>query len=149
VVAVSLKKKCGWMVYGLRPMTSVQPDPLVPSLWPIHEMLSGKYFLDELYDFALVRPAKWVSEVVAFRWIDRALIDGTLHAIAGAAMRVGAGARWFDKWGINYPPDRLGDGVKASGNSFRVIQTGRVQDYLLITLSAVIAVGGVFFLVLR
>ena len=140
---------CGWLLYGRRPLASGQSDPLVASLGPIHEMLSGKYFLDELYDFALVRPAKWVSEVVAFRWIDRALIDGTLHAIAGAAMRVGAGARWFDKWGINYPPDRLGDGVKASGNSFRVIQTGRVQDYLLITLSAVIAVGGVFFLVLR
>ena len=140
---------CGWLLYGRRPLAAGQPDPLVSSLGPVHEMLAGKYFLDELYDFVLVRPAKWVSEVVAFRWIDRALIDGTLHAIAGAAMRIGAGARWFDKWGINYPPDKLGDGVRASGYSFRVIQTGRVQDYLLITLSAVIAVGGVFFLVLR
>jgi len=64
-------------------------------------------------------------------------------------MRIGAGARWFEKWGINYPSDKLSDGVRASGYSFRVIQTGRVQDYLLITLSAIIAVGGALFLVLR
>ena len=140
---------CGWLLYGRRPLASGQPDPLVAALGPVHQLLAGKYFLDELYDFALVRPSKWVSEVVSFRWIDRGLIDGVLHTIAGAAMRIGAGARWFDKWGINYAPDKLSDGVRASGYSFRVIQTGRVQDYLLITLSAIIAVGGALFLVLR
>ena len=139
----------GWLIYGRRPLSAGQPDPLVARLGPIHKLLVGKYFLDEFYNFALVRPAKWVSEVVSFLWIDRVIIDGVLHTIARFTMRIGAGARWFDKWGINYAPDKLSDGIRASGYSFRVIQTGRVQDYLLITLTAVIAVSGVLFLMLR
>ena len=139
----------GWLVYGRRPLVVGQQDPLVKMLGPLHSVIANKYYIDELYDVALVRPAKWISEIVAFKWIDRMLIDGTLHSVADLAMKIGSLAVWFEKWGINYAPDKFGDGVRSSGHSCRVIQRGRIQDYLTVTLSAVVIIGAVLFVMLR
>ncbi|MFQ5407018.1 MAG: NADH-quinone oxidoreductase subunit L [Anaerolineales bacterium] len=135
----------GWLVYGWKPLARGQPDPLVSALGPVHSMLQNKYYVDELYRFLFVRPAQWISATFTFRWVDRGLIDGILHAIALVAFNIGTWARKFDIWGINYPPDRLGDGVKVVGRSFRALQTGRIQNYLLVSVAAVLALGGVFY----
>ena len=139
----------GWLVYGRRPLVVGQQDPLVKVLGPLYGVLANKYYFDELYDVALVRPAKWISEVVAFKWIDRVLIDGALHSVANLTMKIGSIAVWFEKWGIDYAPDKFGDGVRFSGHSFRVIQSGRVQDYLNVALSVVVVIGAVLFVILR
>ena len=139
----------GWLVYGRRPLVVGQQDPLVKVLGPLYGVLANKYYFDELYDVALVRPVKWISEVVAFKWIDRVLIDGALHSVANLTMKIGSIAVWFEKWGIDYAPDKFGDGVRFSGHSFRVIQSGRVQDYLNVALSVVVVIGAVLFVILR
>jgi NADH-quinone oxidoreductase subunit L len=51
----------------------------------LHRWLSGKYFVDELYERCLGRPLVWISDRVFLRVGDRALIDGTLHALAAIA----------------------------------------------------------------
>ena len=139
----------GWLVYGRRPLVVGQQDPLVKVLGPLYGVLANKYYFDDLYDVALVRPAKWISEVVAFKWIDRVLIDGALHSVANLTMKIGSIAVWFEKWGIDYAPDKFGDGVRFSGHSFRVIQSGRVQGYLNVALSVVVVIGAVLFVILR
>src|SRR6187431_1768347 len=45
----------------------------------LHRWLSGKYFVDELYEGVLGKPLVWTSDRVFLRFGDRALIDGTLH----------------------------------------------------------------------
>ncbi len=145
VVAVLAGLGLGWLLYARKPLTHGQKDPLVAALGSVHSMLKNKYYLDELYHFLFVRPAQWISETFVFRWVDRGLIDGILHAIVQIATRIGSSARQFDIWGINWLPDRLGDGVKIVGGSFRALQTGRIQNYLLVMLAAVLALGGVFY----
>ncbi|MFZ5539797.1 MAG: NADH-quinone oxidoreductase subunit L [Pseudomonadota bacterium] len=51
----------------------------------VRRVLANKYYIDELYEAAIGRPLHWVSEYVFLRLSDRALIDGTLHALAAAA----------------------------------------------------------------
>jgi len=51
----------------------------------MHRWLSGKYFIDELYERVLGKPLTWISDRVFLRFGDRALIDGTLHALAAIA----------------------------------------------------------------
>ncbi len=60
---------------------------LAPSLAPLHRVLSGKYFVDELYAAVIGRPLAWVSEHVFLRLGDRVLIDGTLNGLATLASR--------------------------------------------------------------
>ncbi|MCA0377351.1 MAG: NADH-quinone oxidoreductase subunit L [Gemmatimonadetes bacterium] len=57
------------------------------SLAPVHRLLSGKYFVDELYAAVLVRPLAWFSEHVLLRGADRALLDGSLDGLGRLAQR--------------------------------------------------------------
>jgi len=54
---------------------------------PLYGLLSGKYFVDELYAAVIVRPLAWVSEHVLLKVGDRLLLDGTLNGLAGLAQR--------------------------------------------------------------
>jgi len=125
----------GWFVY--RRVQAGAPDPLSVALGRVYTLLQRKYYFDELYDRLFVRPAYWFAEQFTYRWIDRGLIDGTLHAIAGFALRVGSFLRnSIDLPIVNGSGDLVGESIKAAGRDFRVVQSGRVQLYLIV---------GVFF----
>jgi NADH-quinone oxidoreductase subunit L len=125
----------GWFVY--RGVRAGAPDPLSVALGRVYTLLQRKYYFDELYDRLFVRPAYWFAEQFTYRWIDRGLIDGTLHAIAGFALRVGSFLRnSIDLPIVNGSGDLVGESIKAAGRDFRVVQSGRVQLYLIV---------GVFF----
>ena len=55
----------------------------------VHQLLLNKYYVDELYDNAIVRPIQMISEHGLWRGADVKLIDG---AVNGAAAVVDAGA---------------------------------------------------------
>lgn len=57
---------------------------------PVHALLSGKYFVDELYDRLLGRPLVWISENVLLKGGDRMLLDGTLNGMGSLAHRTAA-----------------------------------------------------------
>ena len=57
---------------------------------PLHKLLSGKYFIDELYERAINRPLVWVSDRVFLRLGDRRMIDGALDGMAALGRRGGA-----------------------------------------------------------
>jgi NADH-quinone oxidoreductase subunit L len=123
----------GWLVY--RRVPAGVPDPLQRWLGPIYTVLKNKYYFDELYHFLFVRPAYWFAETFTYRWIDRGLIDGFLHGVGRTALRVGSFLRnAIDLPIVNGLADRFGEGVKWLGRTFRVVQTGRVQEYLIIGL---------------
>jgi NADH-quinone oxidoreductase subunit L len=138
----------GWLVYGLNPLKAGQADPLAAPLGPIYTLLENKYFFDELYDYLFVRPAKWISEVLTYRVMDKIIIDGFLHGVGHTAVRVGNFFKGAEKVIINDPPDYLANAIQWVSKTFRVIQTGRVQNYLLIGMLVVLAFSGVYYLML-
>ncbi len=122
----------GWLVY--RNVKAGEPDPLAKPLGPIYSLLRNKYYFDELYHFLFVRPAYWFAETFSFRWIDRGLIDGVLHAVAALALWVGSFLRnYIDLPVVNGSADLVGESVKSAGREFRIIQSGRVQLYLIVS----------------
>ncbi len=123
----------GWLVY--RRLPSGAADPLSRPLGPIYRLLQNKYYFDELYDLLFVRPAYWFAETFVYRWLDRGVIDGFLHAVGRTALRLGSFLRnAIDLPIVNGLGDAVGEGVKRAGRRFRLIQTGRVQEYLVIGL---------------
>ncbi len=62
------------------------PDRIAATLAAPYRLLAARYWVDELYDRAIVRPLVWVSERVLFRAIDAGLIDGV--AVMGTARAV-------------------------------------------------------------
>jgi NADH-quinone oxidoreductase subunit L len=52
-----------------------------------HALLTGKYYIDELYDLLITRPLLWLSDRVLLGFSDRVLLDGTLNGLAAWAQR--------------------------------------------------------------
>jgi NADH-quinone oxidoreductase subunit L len=135
----------GWVVYRNAYATATQADPLQAPLGPVYTVLKNKYYFDELYDRVFVRPTFWLGEQLFSAFIDRGLIDGILHFVARLMLRIGLVVRdRIDVPVVNrFMSDGSGEVVKATGREIRVIQTGRVQQYLLIALAMVIVMGAV------
>jgi len=135
----------GWWVY--RGYQLGQADPLEAPLGPLFTLLRNKYYFDELYDFLFVRPAYWISDTFVSVWVDKGVIDGTLHLIGRTALRLGEIFRNdFDLPVINGFGDLVGNSVNRFGRTFRVIQTGKVQQYLLVLMAIIVVLGAVLLL---
>jgi len=133
VAVASLGLLIGWLVY--RRQAAGAPDPLEKPLGAVYTAWKKKYGFDELYDFLFVRPLYWLAETFTYRWIDRGVIDGFLHGVAALALRFGAAFRnYFDKPVVNGFGDLVGETTKRAGRTFRSLQTGRVQQYLIVGL---------------
>ncbi len=132
----------GWFVY--KDVPAGAPDPLEKSLGPIYRLLKNKYYFDEFYDLIFVKPAYWISRTFTYLWLDLKIIDGILHVVARVAFSFGGFFRnYIDKPIVNGFGDFVGEGVKRIGRSARFIQTGRIQQYMVMAL--IIAFGTLFY----
>jgi NADH-quinone oxidoreductase subunit L len=80
-----------WWFYIRSPET---PKKLAASLAGPYKLLSGKYFVDELYAAAIVRPLVWVSDKVLWHVVDEAAIDGTVNGVAHVSRETGDRLRY-------------------------------------------------------
>ncbi len=135
----------GWLVY--RKVKAGQPDPVQKALPAVFNLLKNKYYVDEAYNFAFIRPARWLAETFSYKWVDKGLIDGILHTIARAGWLLGVIFRQgFDAPIINGAGDGLSSGTRGLGGFLRRLQTGKVQQYMVLTILVVVVVGAIFIL---
>jgi len=79
VIAGLLGFFLAWWFYIKSPEA---PKKLADSLSPLYKLFSGKYFIDELYQAAIVRPLVWISDKVLWHMVDERAIDGTVNGVA-------------------------------------------------------------------
>jgi NADH-quinone oxidoreductase subunit L len=135
----------GYLMYWRKPLQAGEPDPLVKILGEtVHTTLKNKYYIDEIYRRVFIVPSQWFSQVVAYEFIDKGLIDGFLHLIARVFTWIGDFLKVLNNWLI----DGVGDGIPYLiadfGRWFRQVQTGRVQQYMLFVAIAAILIGIIF-----
>jgi NADH-quinone oxidoreductase subunit L len=111
------------------------------------DFLKRKYYFDEIYEAIFIRPAYWFAENVIYRLLDQAVIDSVLHLFGPGTQRIGDTVRnYFDLPVIN---QFIGDGTANVtywfGGRLRVVQTGRIQQYLMLALIIFLAVGAVLY----
>ncbi len=139
-----------WLGYTVYKRYSAgQVDPLKNSLGGLHTVLQNKYYFDEFYQATFVRFSIWISDVFTFKWLDQGLIDGILHTAARLGVWLGGiFLNRFENPVITGTADALADSIQWFGQNFRVVQTGRVQQYLVLALVNVIAFGLLFYFLL-
>jgi NADH-quinone oxidoreductase subunit L len=129
----------GWLVY--KDIKVGDEDPLKKPLGQVYKTLQNKYYFDEFYNAIFVKPAYWFSETFSYHWMDRKIIDGILHAVSRISYSMGVFFRDFiDGPIVNGFGDFVGEGSKWLGEKIKVIQTGKVQQYMLIALVFVFSV---------
>jgi NADH-quinone oxidoreductase subunit L len=138
----------GWLVY--RRVEAGDPDPLAKPLGVVYRWMKNKYYVDELYGLVFVKPAHWLSETFSYQWIDRKLIDGILHGAAHLGWWLGERLRYsFDLPVINGAGDATADGARGVGSWMRGMQSGRVQQYMVVAISVMVVIGIVLFYLFR
>jgi NADH-quinone oxidoreductase subunit L len=136
----------GWLTY--RNVIAGAEDPLKRMLGPVYTVLQNKYYVDEFYHAVFVRPTIWISDVFS-NWLDRGVIDGILHSLAYLALSLGSIFRnYFDKPIVNGFGDLVGESSKRFGRFFRAIQTGRIQQYMILALVSIAAFSVLFYYLL-
>jgi len=121
------------------------PDPMARPLGRAYTVLQRKYYFDELYHAVFVKGAlrlsNWLFRVDDL-WVIDPIVDG-----------VGRLGRWFSEISRRFDTaivDGAVNGIAAitnwMGGIVRGIQTGRVQNYLLVGLVTVSVLLGAFLL---
>jgi NADH-quinone oxidoreductase subunit L len=123
----------GWWIYSRKYREAGQPDPLERPLGPLYNFLENKWYWDELYEVLFIRPTKFFSRTVVYEWIDRGIIDGTLHLIARSVYAFGRYLKRFEEVVISGGVDWVKDQVLVAAQEFRALQTGKIQEYVLVS----------------
>ena len=67
--------------------------PTVPGLrgpsTGLHKLLYNKYYVDEIYQAAIVGPLVWLSRNILWKLVDAGIIDGTVNGVAHGAAGIG------------------------------------------------------------
>lgn len=82
----------GWLSYRWFAKVSPVPDAIAAAMAPLHQLLLNKYYIDEFYDWVIVRGVLGLANVL-LRVVDQGLIDGAVNALGSAAQAGGKAVR--------------------------------------------------------
>jgi NADH-quinone oxidoreductase subunit L len=134
----------GWFIY--RNISTEEKDPIQRPLGSIYVVLKNKYYFDEFYQKVFISPSIRFSEKIVSIFMDRTVIDGFLHWVAYATMVIGKFLRnSIDKPIVNGFGDLVGNVTKKLGFVFRPIQTGKIQQYMIMALVTLVAFTIIFY----
>ena len=125
-----------WAVYvgGWRPI----PEHVRQTWQGVYRLLVHKYWLDEIYDRWVVRP---VLRVAAWgRRFDERIVDGAVNGAGAVGVAVSRLKRWVDQTLVDGAVHATAEAVRWSGGVLRRLQTGFVQQYLLIVVGGAVAI---------
>jgi NADH-quinone oxidoreductase subunit L len=86
-----------YFLYVLKPGTA---DSVAAAFGDLYKLVYNKYFIDEIYDAAVVRPTVAGSRAVLWRGVDVASIDGLVNGVASVARSVGSGLKLIQSGNI-------------------------------------------------
>jgi NADH-quinone oxidoreductase subunit L len=121
----------GYLVYGRKPLAQGQSDPLQRALGPVWTVLRNKYYVDELYQATIIRFALWLSRLFYRfddQWVVDPIVDGVGKLGRGLSLAL---RRYVDDPIVDGAVNGVGQLADWGGRGLRLIQTGRVQEYLL------------------
>jgi NADH-quinone oxidoreductase subunit L len=132
----------GWLLYGWHPLRAGERDPLA-RLGLVWTLLRNKYYLDELYGYRinldgsgqaglLIRFVAWFADFLFT--FDKRAVDGLVNLVGWIGRAFSLVDGLIDRYVVDGLVNSVGDVLGEVAGSLRLIQTGRVQNYLLIAL---------------
>jgi NADH-quinone oxidoreductase subunit L len=131
-----------WVFYG---GALVDPGQIKKQMSGLHSFLINKWHFDELYDFMFMRPmhivGSWCTK------FDQKFLDGTLHGLASGTVKISNWDRAFDEKFVDGMVNLVGTATTKVGHSFRVLQTGKLRQYVMFIAVGVLALFVLLFAV--
>jgi NADH-quinone oxidoreductase subunit L len=129
-----------YVMYGAK---VINPADIRRQFPGVYDFLVDKWRFDILYDAIFVRPVHIVSA-----WctgFDKYVLDAILHASAMITLLVSRWDRIFDENMVDGLVNLIGSSTRSIGNSLRVVQSGRLRQYVMwIAVGVVLLFGALF-----
>jgi len=122
----------GWWLYSRKPLAKAgEGDALERLLQPeIYTLLRRKYFVDEIYEYSVIRLNAWWAKACA--WLDYWVWNGAVKAVALLVVLLSQLNRAIDDYVVNMGFDEVCRRLMRGGGFTSRLQDGRVQNYLRI-----------------
>ncbi len=132
----------GWSLY--RNYRTGQVEPFQATLGLVFIVLRNKYYIDELYRWAIIRPAVWLADF-CFKIDDRWIIDPFVDLVGAAGRAASDVARVLDSGVIDrWFVEGTAQLFNAAGRWLRYSETGHVQNYLLVVAVTILLLLGLY-----
>jgi NADH-quinone oxidoreductase subunit L len=125
LVVASLGVAGAWFLYVRR---RDLPARIATALGDVYVAVRRKYYVDELVDATVVRGT--LALAAAQRWTDENVVDGLVNLTGWLGKQMGFGAAAFDRIVVDGAVNLVGNVAQAFGSVVRLLQTGRVQQYV-------------------
>ena len=110
IIAVAAGWFAAYVMYVRKPEL---PGKLAKQFSGVYSLVLNKYWIDELYDFIIVRPLNAFARIGLWWTVDKGLVDGSAYAAAGGAMGLGAIVRRLQSGNIRSYAGWLAGGAAA------------------------------------
>jgi NADH-quinone oxidoreductase subunit L len=119
----------GYWLYGRKPVGSSEQPDVLEGLWPnLFQLLRRKYYVDEIYDWAIVGlNAMWARMCDL---LDRWLWNGAVQLLAYVVLGFSWVNRAIDEFVVNSGFNESCQSLTRSGGLLSRLQSGRAQNYL-------------------
>ena len=114
-----------WLLYYRRRDI---PAKVVAAVGPLYPLVANKYYIDELVTRYVIRPTLALCR--ALKWVDEKVVDGVVLGVGRLNRTAATVHAWFDGMFVDGLVNGVGHLTQAFGSIVRLIQTGRIQQYL-------------------
>jgi NADH-quinone oxidoreductase subunit L len=156
----------GYLLYGWRSLKQGQREPLMV-LGPLWKLLRNKYYMDEIYgivitqkegaegttgtvDSVRVQPGLLIRFIGWFATVcfafDHWIVDGLVNLAGWIGRQIGRLSGWIDKTFVDGIVNEVGSFARETAEALRLIQTGSVQNYLLLAIAGAAFIAFVFMI---
>jgi NADH-quinone oxidoreductase subunit L len=133
VLSLSIAGAGIWLAYEFYRTKRIAPE-LLAEKWPwAYQLLSHKYYVDEIYDAVIVNRVKDLGILLGL--LDAKVIDGVGVDGAGWLARFGSRvSMWWDKWVIDGLLNFSAKFLQLLSFPVRLLQSGMFSSYALVIL---------------
>ena len=131
------------LAYMLYVQKAIDPHQVRTQFSSVYDFLVDKWRFDSLYDVMFVAPVHVIASwCVNF---DKFVLDWILHTAASMTVIAAKWDRLFDETFVDGIVNMVGNVTYAFGNSLKVVQTGRLRQYVMWIAVGVIVLFGALF----
>jgi NADH-quinone oxidoreductase subunit L len=141
--AVSVIGALAGIVVGYRLYAGWRERDPLRRLGPAYVVLERKYFLDDLYLGAIVRPIQYRLSA-AVNWSNRYVLDSIVHSFALVARGFSTVVDLVDRRAVDGAVNGVADLTGFSGGILRYLQSGNVQRYAIFLFAGVAILAIIF-----
>ncbi|MCB9914058.1 MAG: NADH-quinone oxidoreductase subunit L [Planctomycetes bacterium] len=109
-------------------LKKLDPARVTNALGEVYTTVANKYYIDEFVQVSFIKGAVLVA--AGLKWFDETIIDGLVLLVGRINKGVGFVAAWFDKTVVDGLVNAVGAVSNAFGSALRLLQTGRIQQYV-------------------